>query len=142
MNWSVHQYQTPRMGAPKRIPVQGNEGWLAGSHISKKAGSLAALSAPTPPKRTRAEMVTATAIDEDVDVIGLSMLSGAHMALAPRVVDLLREQDAPIPVVVGGIIPEQDVDRLLQAGVASVLHPGASADEVAAAVEQAASTSD
>lgn len=88
--------------------------------------------------RQTPEMVCATAIDEDVDVIGLSMLSGGHMALAPRVVDLLAEQEADIPVVVGGIIPDKDVPRLLEAGVAKVLHPGASADEVAAAVAAAA----
>lgn len=89
--------------------------------------------------RQTPEMVVATSIDEDVDVIGLSMLSGAHMALAPRVVDLLREQGADIPVVVGGIIPEQDIQKLLDAGVADIMHPGASSDEVAAAVTAAAS---
>jgi methylmalonyl-CoA mutase C-terminal domain/subunit len=88
--------------------------------------------------RQTPEMVTATAIDEDVDVIGLSMLSGAHMALAPRVVELLRVQGSDIPVVVGGIIPERDLQPLLDAGVACVLHPGASAAEVAKSVEQAA----
>ena len=85
--------------------------------------------------RQTPQMVAATAIDEDVDVIGLSMHSGAHLTLAPKVVGLLAEQKASIPVVVGGIIPEQDVQRLLDAGVAAVLHPGASADEVAAAVQ-------
>jgi methylmalonyl-CoA mutase, C-terminal domain len=90
--------------------------------------------------RQTPEMVVATAIDEDVDVIGLSMLSGGHMALAPRVVSLLAEQDADIPVVVGGIIPDQDVPKLLEAGVASVLHPGASAEEVAASVAEAAAS--
>lgn len=83
-------------------------------------------------------MVVATAIDEDVDVIGLSMLSGAHMTLAPKVVTLLREEGSDIPVVVGGIIPDQDVARLLDAGVANVLHPGASSDEVAQTVREAA----
>ncbi len=88
--------------------------------------------------RQTPEMVVATAIDEDADVIGLSMLSGAHMALAPRVVDLLNEQDAEIPVVIGGIIPEQDIPVLLDKGVAAVLHPGASSDEVASTVRSAA----
>ncbi len=85
--------------------------------------------------RQTPQMVAATAIDEDVDVIGLSMHSGAHLTLAPKVVELLAEQKASIPVVVGGIIPERDVQRLLDAGVAAVLHPGASSDEVAAAVQ-------
>ncbi len=86
-------------------------------------------------------MVVATAIDEDVDVIGLSMLSGAHLTLAPKVVELLRAEGSEIPVVVGGIIPDQDVVRLLERGVSHVLHPGASADEVAEAVRQAAAAS-
>ncbi len=88
--------------------------------------------------RQTPEMVAAAAIDEDVDVVGLSMLSGGHMALVPRVVDLLRAEGSEIPVVVGGIIPEQDVEKLTDAGVARVLHPGASADDVAESVRSAA----
>ncbi len=83
-------------------------------------------------------MVVATAIDEDVDVIGLSMLSGAHLTLAPKVVEFLRAEGSDIPVVVGGIVPDLDVSKLLEAGVHAVLHPGASADEVAATVTAAA----
>lgn len=80
------------------------------------------------------ETVAAAAIDEDVDVVGLSMLSGAHMTLAPLVVDALRARGSTIPVVVGGIIPDADVAELTEAGVARVLGPGASADDVVAAV--------
>ena len=80
------------------------------------------------------ETVAAAAVDEDVDAIGLSLLSGAHMTLAPAVVDKVRERGADIPVVVGGIVPDQDVEALTAAGVASILTPGASADEVVAAV--------
>ena len=78
--------------------------------------------------------MAAAAVDEDVDAIGLSMLSGAHMTLAPLVVDKVRERGVDIPVIVGGIIPDHDVDDLLTAGVAAVLTPGASADEVVEAV--------
>ncbi len=88
--------------------------------------------------RQTPEMVVATAIDEDVDAIGLSMLSGAHLTLAPRVAELLAEAEESIPVVVGGIVPDQDINPLLERGVAAVLHPGASADEVVAAVRKAA----
>lgn len=80
------------------------------------------------------DTVAAAAVDEDVDAIGLSMLSGAHMTLAPLVVDQVRERGVDIPVIVGGIIPDHDVDDLLAAGVAAVLTPGASADEVVEAV--------
>jgi len=80
------------------------------------------------------ESVAAAALDEDVDVVGLSMHSGAHLTLAPLVVEELRRRECSAPVVVGGIIPAGDVDDLKQAGVAVVLGPGASADEVVAAV--------
>jgi methylmalonyl-CoA mutase C-terminal domain/subunit len=83
------------------------------------------------------EKVAAAAVDEDVDAVGLSMLSGAHMTLAPRVVAKVREAGLDIPVVVGGIIPEPDVAKLLEAGVAAVLTPGASAGEVVRAVTEA-----
>ena len=83
------------------------------------------------------EMVVATARDEDVDAIGLSMLSGAHMTLVPRVLDGLRALGLDIPVVVGGIIPGVDATRLRELGVAGILGPGASADEIVVAVRSA-----
>jgi methylmalonyl-CoA mutase C-terminal domain/subunit len=83
------------------------------------------------------DTVAAAAVDEDVDAIGLSMLSGAHMTLAPLVVAKLREQGVDIPVIVGGIVPTNDVEELLAAGVAKVLTPGASAEQVVAAVRDA-----
>ena len=83
------------------------------------------------------EMVAAAARDEDVDAIGLSMLSGAHMTLVPRVIDRLREYGLDTPVVVGGIIPGADIPKLEALGVAGVLTPGASADEIVAAVQDA-----
>ncbi|MEY3679401.1 MAG: cobalamin B12-binding domain-containing protein [Ilumatobacteraceae bacterium] len=84
------------------------------------------------------DTVAAAAIDEDVDVIGLSMLSGAHMTLAPLVVRALRDRGADIPVVVGGIVPNRDVEELTAAGIAAVLGPGAPADQVVEAVSTAA----
>src|SRR4051794_26537707 len=89
------------------------------------------------------DKVVAAAIDEDVDAIGLSMLSGAHMTLAPLVVTETRARGADIPVIVGGIVPEPDIAKLKEAGVAAVLTPGATAEqivaEVAAALELAKS---
>jgi len=84
------------------------------------------------------ETVAAAALDEDVDVVGLSMLSGAHMTLAPLVVEALRARGADVPVVVGGIVPDQDVPDLLAAGVRAVLGPGASAGAVVETVAAAA----
>ena len=80
------------------------------------------------------ESVAVAAIQEDVDVVGLSMLSGAHMTLAPLVVEALRQRDSSIPVVVGGIVPSNDVADLKAAGVAAVFGPGASDEEIVCAI--------
>ena len=64
------------------------------------------------------EQVVAAAIQEDVDAIGISILSGAHMTLVPRILTLLREQEAEMPVIVGGTIPEDDIAELKSQGVA------------------------
>ena len=84
------------------------------------------------------ETVAAAAVDEDVDVVGLSMLSGAHMTLAPLVVAAIRTRGVDIPVVIGGIVPNSDVAELKAAGIAEILGPGAPAEEVVAAVRRAA----
>ena len=84
------------------------------------------------------ETVAAAAVDEDVDVVGLSMLSGAHMTLAPLVVEAIRARGVDIPVVIGGIVPNSDGAELMAAGIAEILGPGAPADEVVAAVRRAA----
>jgi methylmalonyl-CoA mutase C-terminal domain/subunit len=71
------------------------------------------------------EQIVETAIQEDVDGIGLSVLSGAHMTLFPRVVELLRERDADdIVVFGGGIIPDEDLPKLEQAGLEMIFTPG------------------
>ena len=80
--------------------------------------------------------IASAALDEDVDLVGLSMLSGAHLTLAPLVVQELRARGCTAPVVVGGIIPEPHKARLLAAGVAAVLTPGAPADEVERVVRE------
>jgi methylmalonyl-CoA mutase C-terminal domain/subunit len=72
------------------------------------------------------EQIVETALQEDADAVGLSILSGAHMTLVPRIVELLREQEAgDIVVVVGGTIPNQDIPELKELGVAEVFTPGA-----------------
>ena len=72
------------------------------------------------------EQIVETVLQEDADAVGLSILSGAHMTLVPRVIDLLREQDADdVVVTVGGTIPNQDIADLKQLGVAEVFTPGA-----------------
>jgi (2R)-ethylmalonyl-CoA mutase len=73
--------------------------------------------------RLTPEQVAAVARDEDVDLVGLSILSGSHLELVPDVIERLRAEGVTVPVVVGGIIPEDDRPRLLDAGVAAVYTP-------------------
>ena len=93
--------------------------------------------------RQTPEMIVDAALQEDVQVIGLSILSGAHNAIAPRVMELLRErQMEDVIVVIGGAVPDDDAERLKKAGVAAVFQPGASLEEIVrfirSAVKQAA----
>ena len=81
--------------------------------------------------RQTPEEIVRAALDEDVDLIGLSILSGAHMALIPRVLGLLKKNQASsIPVFAGGIIPDEDARRLRAAGVRAIFGPGASLEEI------------
>jgi methylmalonyl-CoA mutase C-terminal domain/subunit len=83
------------------------------------------------------EMIVAAAIQEDADAIGLSILSGAHLTLFPRVVELLRERGVTDVVVFGGgIVPEEDVAALKAAGVAEVFTPGTSLETIVAWVRE------
>ncbi len=88
--------------------------------------------------RQSPESIAAAVVEEDVDVVGVSMHNGAHLTLAPAVVGALRGAGLDTPVVVGGIVPDIDVPRLEEAGVAAVLGPGASNEEVVATVRGAA----
>ncbi|HSK52302.1 MAG TPA: cobalamin B12-binding domain-containing protein [Clostridia bacterium] len=82
--------------------------------------------------RQTPEMVATAALQEDVDVVGLSILSGAHMTLVPRVTRLLREQGLDdVLVTVGGIIPDDDIPSLKESGVAEVFGPGTTIAQVA-----------
>ena len=87
--------------------------------------------------RQTPEMIVNAALQEDVDVIGLSILSGAHNAIVPRVTDLLKKnQMEDVLVLVGGIIPDQDMAALKQAGVAGIFQPGTAMDEIVQFIRQ------
>ncbi len=82
--------------------------------------------------RQTPEMIVSAAVQEDVDVVGLSILSGAHLTLLPRITGLLRDQGmTDVLVTAGGIIPDEDVPTLQAAGVAAVFGPGTSIAQVA-----------
>ncbi len=83
------------------------------------------------------EMIVSAAVQEDVDAIGLSIMSGAHMTLFPAVLDLLRQSDAAdIRVFGGGIIPDDDIPRLLGLGVAAIFTPGSSTQDIVQWIRQ------
>jgi methylmalonyl-CoA mutase C-terminal domain/subunit len=81
--------------------------------------------------RQTPEMIVNSALQEDVDVIGLSILSGAHNAIVPRVSAMLREHKMEdVLLLIGGIIPEQDFDFMKKSGVAGIFNPGTPMDEI------------
>jgi methylmalonyl-CoA mutase C-terminal domain/subunit len=81
--------------------------------------------------RQTPEMIVSAALQEDVQVIGLSILSGAHNVIVPRLMDLLKQNKMDdVLVLVGGIIPDQDIDGLKKAGVAAIFQPGTAMDDI------------
>lgn len=89
--------------------------------------------------RQTPEMIAEAALQEDVDVVGLSILSGAHNALAPKIMELLKTQGlTDVKVFMGGIIPDEDIPRLRQMGIAGIFGPGTSTEAIVDAVREAA----
>ncbi len=87
--------------------------------------------------RQTPEMIAEAALQEDVDIVGLSILSGAHMTLVPRVLELLKSNGQEhVKVFLGGIIPDQDAPRLKELGVSGIYGPGASTDAIVADIRQ------
>ena len=88
--------------------------------------------------RQTPEMIAEAALQEDADVVGLSVLSGAHMALVPRVLELLQANGQDhVKVFVGGIIPDEDVPQLKELGVAGIYGPGTLTDEIVRDIQAA-----
>lgn len=88
--------------------------------------------------RQTPEMIAEAALQEDVDVVGLSILSGAHMALVPRVIELLKNNGQEhVKVFIGGIIPDEDVQKLLELGVSGIYGPGTITDDIVRDIRKA-----
>jgi methylmalonyl-CoA mutase, C-terminal domain len=88
--------------------------------------------------RQTPEMIAEAALQEDVDAVGLSILSGAHMALLPRVLELLKANEQEhVRVFVGGIIPDEDIPRLKEMGVAGVYGPGTITEQIVTEITEA-----
>ncbi|HEU0141824.1 MAG: cobalamin B12-binding domain-containing protein [Bryobacteraceae bacterium] len=121
------------MDAPIRVLVAkpGLDGHDRGAKVIARALRDAGMEVIYTGLRQTPEMIVNAASQEDVRVIGLSILSGAHNAIVPRIMDLLREHEmTDVIVVVGGIIPDEDVQELKKHGVAAVFQPGASLGEI------------
>lgn len=113
------------------IAKPGLDGHDRGAKIIARALRDAGMEVIYTGLRQTPEMIVNAALQEDVRVIGLSILSGAHSAIVPRVMDLLRENEmTDVLVIVGGIIPDEDADGLKKLGVAAVFQPGASLEEI------------
>jgi methylmalonyl-CoA mutase C-terminal domain/subunit len=87
--------------------------------------------------RQTPEMIAEAALQEDVDVVGLSVLSGAHMALTPRIRELLDQNGMDdVAIVLGGIIPDEDVPKLKEMGIHAIFGPGANTHDIVAAIRE------
>ena len=123
------------MAAKKKIRVvvakPGLDGHDRGAKIIARALRDAGMEVIYTGLHQTPEQIAATVIQEDADAVGLSILSGAHMTLVPRVLDMLAEQGAAdVVVAVGGTIPADDIDELKRLGVAEVFTPGAPTDGI------------
>jgi len=113
------------------IAKPGLDGHDRGAKIVARALRDAGMEVIYSGLRQTPEMIAATAIQEDVDVIGLSILSGAHNTLCPRLLGLLAEKGmTDVTVLIGGIIPEADIAVLKKAGIAEIFLPGTSTQDI------------
>jgi len=124
------------MAADRKIRVlvakPGLDGHDRGAKVIARALRDAGMEVIYTGLRQTPEMIVSSALQEDVDVIGLSILSGAHNAIVPRVSDLLKQNKMDdVLFVIGGIIPEQDFDFLKKAGVSAIFNPGTPMDDIA-----------
>ena len=113
------------------IAKPGLDGHDRGAKVVARALRDAGMEVVYTGLRQTPEMITEAALQEDVDVVGLSILSGAHMALAPRVLNLLQAQGLKdVKLFLGGIIPDQDVPKLKELGVTGIYGPGTSTQTI------------
>jgi methylmalonyl-CoA mutase C-terminal domain/subunit len=128
------------MQPPIRVLVAkpGLDGHDRGAKIIARALRDAGMEVIYTGLRQTPEMIVSAALQEDVQVIGISILSGAHNAIIPRLMELLREKDmSDVLVVVGGTIPDNDAEELKARGVAAVFQPGASLDSIVEFIREA-----
>ncbi|MGC1370899.1 MAG: cobalamin B12-binding domain-containing protein [Candidatus Sulfotelmatobacter sp.] len=123
----------PAAGMKIRVLVAkpGLDGHDRGAKVIARALRDAGMEVIYTGLRQTPEMIVSAALQEDVQIIGLSILSGAHNAIVPRVMDLLKKNKMDdVLVLVGGIIPDQDVEGLKKQGVAAIFQPGTAMDDI------------
>ena len=133
------------MPRPIRVLVAkpGLDGHDRGAKVIARALRDAGMEVIYTGLRQTPEMIVNAALQEDVQVIGLSILSGAHKAIVPRVLELLHQnQMDDVKLVIGGIIPDEDAEALKKQGVAAVFQPGASLDAIVEFIRSAAPASE
>ena len=134
-------YDVRSMATERRIRVlvakPGMDGHDRGVKVIARALRDAGMEVIYTGLRQTPEMIVNASLQEDVDVIGLSILSGAHNSIVPRVMELLKQNEmSDVLVLVGGIIPEQDVASLKQSGVAAVFQPGTPMEDIVRFIRQ------
>jgi len=113
------------------VAKPGLDGHDRGAKIIARALRDAGMEVVYTGLRQTPEMIAAAALQEDVDAVGISILSGAHNTLCPRIVQLLRDQGMDdCLVLVGGIVPQEDIPRLKEQGVAEIFLPGTSTEDI------------
>jgi methylmalonyl-CoA mutase C-terminal domain/subunit len=127
----------PRQGIRVLVAKPGLDGHDRGAKVVARALRDAGMEVVYTGLRQTAEQIVETALQEDVDVIGLSILSGAHMEHLPRVLELVRERQLDrVVIFAGGIIPEQDVAELKRLGLKEVYPPGSATTDIIDGVRQ------
>ena len=130
---------TDASGAPLRIVLAklGLDGHDRGIKVVARMLRDAGMEVVYLGLRQTTDSIVAAVEQEDADAVGLSMHNAGHLTLAPAMLAALRDAELDVPLIIGGIVPDQDLAELTDAGVAAVLGPGASAEQVVAAVRAA-----
>jgi methylmalonyl-CoA mutase C-terminal domain/subunit len=129
--------RAPEQGSRIRVLVgkPGLDGHDRGAKVVASALRDAGMEVIYTGLRSTPELIVATAVQESCDVIGLSVLSGAHETIARRTIELLRARNAHIPILIGGVIPPEDRERLKEIGIAAIYGQEATLQDIVAGVK-------
>ncbi|MFO0945220.1 MAG: cobalamin B12-binding domain-containing protein [Planctomycetota bacterium] len=136
---------TPSSGSPIRVVLAklGLDGHDRGVKVVARALRDAGMEVIYTGLWQTPERVVRAVADEDADFLGISLLSGAHLTIVPRILEIMKQEGLDdVPVLVGGIIPEDDVSALMDQGVAKVFGPGVPLDEIVQFIEKHVASAD